>query len=83
MAGDETLYTEAGLRRQITFEGLDFAEFRLCMAERHGLPLVNAAYAEGQSRGVAGTPTVFVNDEQVDPTYEAIEAAVNRAMTGQ
>ena len=80
MAGDETLFTEAGLRRQITFEGLDYSEFETCMAERRTVPAVNASRAEGESRGVAGTPTVFVNDERVDPTFEAIEAAVERAL---
>lgn len=83
MAGDETLFTEAGLRRQITFEGLSYAEFATCVNEEHTAPAVNASLAEGRSRGVAGTPTVFVNDEQVDPTYEAIEAAVNRAIDEQ
>ena len=80
MAGDETLFTEAGLRRQITFEGLDFSRFAVCMNEDHALPLVEASRQEGRSRGVPGTPTVFVNDQKVDPTYEAIEEAVERAI---
>ena len=80
MAGDETLFTEAGLRRQITFEGLDYAEFVTCMNEGHSVPAVMASRAEGESRGVAGTPTVFVDGEQVDATIEAIEEAVERAL---
>ena len=80
MAGDETLFTEAGLRRQITFEGLDYAEFQVCLREGHTFPSVRASYDEGVSRGVEGTPTVFVNDEKVDPTFEAIEEAVERAL---
>lgn len=79
MAGDETLFTEAGLRRQITFEGLEFGEFWSCVTEGRTVPLVSASYDEGVSRGVPGTPTVFVNDEQVDPTFEAIEQAVKSA----
>ena len=79
MAGDETLFTEAGLRRQITFEGLDFGEFVTCMNDDRMTPLVTASKSEGEARGVAGTPTVFVNDEKVDPTYEAIEEAVREA----
>ncbi len=80
MASDETLFTEAGLRRQITFEGLDYAEFVTCMSEGHTVPAVMASRAEGESRGVAGTPTVFVDGEQVDATFEAIEAAVDQAL---
>ena len=80
MANDATLFTEAGLRRQITFEGLDYVEFVACMTEGHTLPLLRASRDEGAARGVAGTPTVFVNDEQVDPTLEAIEAAIERAI---
>ena len=79
MAGDETLFTEAGLRRQVTFEGLEFAELWQCVSEGQTLPLVSASYDEGTARNVAGTPTVFVNGERVDPTFEAIEAAVKQA----
>ena len=80
MAGDETLFTPAGLRRQVTFEGLDYEPFSACLTEGATLPLVVASRSEGQSRGVPGTPTVFVDGEMVDPTFEAIEAAVRRAL---
>ena len=79
MAGDETLFTEAGLRRQITFEGLNYEEFATCVTEGHTFPQVRASYDEGLARGVQGTPAAFVNGESVDPTYEAIEAAVKQA----
>ncbi|GEM_PF-1598193 len=79
MAGDETLFTEAGLRRQITFEGLNYEEFVTCVTEGHTFPQVSASYDEGLARGVLGTPAAFVNGESVDPTYEAIEAAVKQA----
>ena len=79
MADDDTLYTEAGLRRQITFEGLSYEQFVTCLTEGRTFPLVNASYDEGLARGVQGTPTVFVNGERVEPTFEAIEAAVKQA----
>lgn len=79
MAGDETLFTEAGLRRQVTFEGLDYEEFSVCLTEGHTFAAVNASYDDGVSKGVPGTPTVFVNGERVDATFEAIEAAVKQA----
>ena len=80
MANDETLFTEAGLRRQVTFEGLDYEELSICVTEGRTLPLVTASLEDGRSRGVPGTPTVFVNGERVDPTFAAIEEAVRRAI---
>ncbi len=79
MAGDETLFTEAGLRRQATFEGLEFGELWQCITEGDTLPLVSASYDEGVARQVPGTPTVFVDDRRVDPTFEAIDQAVREA----
>lgn len=79
MAGDQTLFSEAGLRRQVAFEGLEFDQLWQCVAQGRTLPLVTAARDEGTERGVPGTPTVFVNDERVEPTFEAIEQAVRRA----
>lgn len=79
MAGDETLFTEAGLRRQVVFEGLEFGELWQCVIEGQTLPLVQASRDEGSDRGVAGTPAVFVDGVKVDPTFEAIEEAVKRA----
>ena len=79
MARDETLFTPAGLRRQIEFEGLDYAAFLQCLTEGATLPLVTASADEGRARGVQGTPWVFVNGEQVDATFEAVAEAVERA----
>ena len=83
MADDDTLYTEAGLRRQITFEGLNYDQFVTCVSDGQTFPLVNASYDEGLARGVQGTPSVFVNGKRVEPTFEAIEAAVKLAAVGQ
>ena len=80
MARDETLFSEAGLRRQVEFEGLDYDAFRQCLVEGETLAQVRASYEEGVERGVPGTPTVFVNGEMVDPTYEAIVEAVEAAL---
>ena len=80
MAGDETLFTEAGLRRQVTFEGLDYDQFAACMSTGETLPLVEASYAEGVSRDVPGTPTVFVDGVKVDASWEAVSEAVRAAL---
>jgi len=79
MADDQTLFTEAGLRRQVDFEGLEFDELWRCLTEGETAPLVVASYEEGHSRGVRRTPTVFVNDVEVEPRFEAIRAAVLQA----
>ena len=80
MAPDATLFTEAGMRRQIEFEGLDYEVFAECLRSGSTFPLVQAAYQDGVGRGVQGTPTVFVNGERVDPTFEAIADAINQAL---
>lgn len=76
MLADQTLFTEAGLRRQVTFEGLDVETFFGCVNEGDTLPQVVASQEEGVARGVQATPTIYVNDQQVDPTYEAIADAI-------
>ncbi len=80
MLADQTLFTEAGLRRQVEFEGLDYEAFNQCLVDSATLPLVQASYEEGIARGVQGTPTIFVNHERVDPTYEAIAEAIEQAL---
>jgi len=47
-------------------------------------PVLDADRSEGQDRGVQGTPTVFVNDEQVDldsgdSQFDAIRSAIESA----
>ena len=80
MAGDETLFTERGLDRQAAFEGLDVDRFWACIENGETFPIVSASYEEGGQRGVQSTPTVFVNDQQVEPTLEAIQSAVESAL---
>lgn len=54
--------------------GLDQESFRACLTGRQMRALVEASYDEGQRRGVAGTPTFFVNGRRLDgaATLEAI-----------
>lgn len=79
MADDDTLFTELGLNRQATFEGLDVERFWTCVEDGESFPIVNASYEEGGQRGVQATPTIFVNGERVDPTWESVKAAVESA----
>lgn len=39
--------------------------------------VVSADRDEGESRGVSGTPTVFVDDQQVSPEFDEIAAAID------
>ncbi len=82
MANDRTLYTEGGLRRQAIAEGMDADALFECIRENAHLEAIQASRAEGQRRGVTATPTIFVNDVKVDPTLEAILAAVAQAGDG-
>ncbi len=79
MADDATLFTEPGLRRQAAFEGLDVDAFWSCVSDGDTLSLVIASYDEGAARGVRGTPTVFIDGALVEPTYEAVAEAIERA----
>ncbi len=80
MADDDTLFTEPGLKRQASHEGIDAAQLWSCAANGETSPSVSASRAAGESRGVRATPTVFVNGEQVEPTWEAIAEAVESAL---
>ncbi len=82
MANDRTLYTEGGLRRQANAEGLDADALLSCIRANTHLDAIQSSKAEGQRRGVTATPTIFVNDVRVEPTLEAILAAVAATESG-
>ncbi len=44
--------------------------------------IVLAGYKDGRDRGVAGTPTFFVNGERVETDLEKISAAIEEALKG-
>ena len=80
MANDRTLYTEAGLRRQATSNGLNVDLLFACIRAGTHENAIQDSKAEGQRRGVRATPTVFINDVRVDATAEAIvQAAIQQA----
>ena len=60
--------------------GLDTDAFGTCLGEREPLEAVLASHAFGQSVGVTGTPTLFVNGRVVEQTtYEALESRILEA----
>lgn len=62
---------------------LDVNAFKTCLSEGRYADEVQASFDKGNSMGVQGTPSVFVNEKIVKvgvvPTYEEIAAAVDAA----
>ena len=60
--------------------GLDMGTFNKCFEENPHEELINQDIAEGDNRGVSGTPSVFVNGRILSPgrvpPYEEIAAAI-------
>lgn len=61
---------------------LDMDLFERCLKSGIKRDIVEATQAEGEQRGVNGTPTFFVNGKRVESTIEAIGAAVQEAASG-
>lgn len=59
---------------------LDGEELRGCIDDGRGLDAVRADMADAQALGLQGTPTVFVNGEQVRVGYDDIAAAIEAAL---
>ena len=61
--------------------GLDMDHFERCMKSHIKKDVILEDYAEGQDAGVKGTPTFFVNGQQVESTLEAITAAIDKGLS--
>jgi protein-disulfide isomerase len=63
--------------------GLNEDDFTACVNEGRHADEVQASFELGATMGVTGTPTVFVNGEQISPgfipSFEDIAAAVEAA----
>lgn len=59
---------------------LDGEELRSCIDDGRGLEAVRADMDDAQALGVQGTPTVFVDGEQVRAGYDDIAAAIEAAL---
>ena len=68
--------------------GLDIEAFNTCFEQGRYKGRIQTDMAAGQALGVSGTPSIFVNDQQVLnatdprylPTYEDIAAAIEAAL---
>ncbi len=63
--------------------GLDPDTFRVCMDGHRQLDTVEADRAEGQRRGVTGTPAVFINGQRIALTTVEDFLAQVRAAAGR
>lgn len=63
--------------------GLDGEALDACLADGRGLEAVRADNARAQALGLGGTPTVFVDGEQVRGSYADIAAAIDAALAAQ
>jgi protein-disulfide isomerase len=58
-------FNERRIRNGAKNMGLDTAAFDTCMSEDHPEAVLDAAQTAFRQRGLAGTPTLFINGEQV------------------
>jgi protein-disulfide isomerase len=58
-------FNERRIRKGAKNMGLDTVAFDACMSENHPKAALDAALSEFHLRGLPGTPTLFINGEQV------------------
>ncbi len=87
-ANMNSIVGEFSERRLIAFAeslGLNMNEFESCMDNNSYKPVVDADIASANQYNVTGTPSLFVNGQQVAPgyvpTFEQINEAVQAALT--
>lgn len=61
-------------------KGIDYEKFEADLKEKKTMNLVRKDYVTGQRFGVSGTPAIFVNEKQVEGSYEAISKAIEHAL---
>jgi protein-disulfide isomerase len=78
-------YTPAGLGGYATGLQLDREKFDACLRDEKITARINADRQEGSRLGVRGTPTFFVNGQQLvgAQPYEAFKAAIDAALAGR
>ena len=61
--------------------GLDTELFHRCRTSHIKRKAIKAEYEEAVQKGVGGTPTYFVNGQEVEGTVEALSTAIDQAIT--
>lgn len=62
--------------------GVDGDKADACRKSHRKRGIVLADYEAGRARNVAGTPTYFVNGQQVQTGYDTLSAAIDAALSG-
>lgn len=72
----------ASLKQWAKDIGLNPGSFNSCLDSGKYAAKVRADFSEGQSLGVSGTPTVFINGEKIvgAQPYETFEAAIDKLL---
>jgi protein-disulfide isomerase len=67
--------------------GLDLKAFNSCFKANRYKSQIDQDYQAGFSKGVSGTPSIFVNDKEVTPgfvpTYDQMVQAIEEALAGK
>jgi protein-disulfide isomerase len=64
--------------------GITEPELRTCLTHKGINDALNKTIADGRAKGVADTPTVFINDvKQANHSYEALSAQIEKALKGE
>lgn len=74
--------TSDALRTWAASLKLDTALFERCLKSHIKRGTILADYEEGRSKGVAGTPTYFVNGKKVDTGFDTLSTAIDEALGG-
>ncbi len=79
---NQNALTDADLKRYANQLGLDTGEFNECLDSDEKTSIVLADLQEGQSKGVRGTPTFFINDQQLvgAQPYENFKAVIEQEL---
>lgn len=65
LESDLAYYSKANLIKYAGRVGLDVNKFSFCLSSDKYSSRVNSDYSQGQSAGVTGTPTVFINGQMI------------------
>lgn len=73
-------FRAARLKSMAASLGLDTAAFNTCYDSGATAAAVDRDMSQAAGLGVTGTPSIFVNGQQVSATYEAVKAAIDSVL---
>lgn len=78
-------FSKSQLKGYASEQGLDTEKFESCLDSGEKNPVVLTDMGEGQSNGVGGTPTFFVNDKKIvgAQDYSVFKQAIDEALAGE